>query len=418
VSGAIRVAIVGCGGITSAHLNGIRILQQSGLDDVRVTLLCSRNLENAARYNKRGDAPPPLPPIVPWRDDPLNIRDVYVTDLHPGLPAELCNDWRKAVVSPDVDAVIILASVGVHHTIGCAALTAGKHVLIEKPFAITVRAARKLCEIAHERGLSLGVAESLRYKRETRSARWALDNGYIGKLDMVAHVSLGSVWSPDKIVGRTPWRHHKLETGSGILMDIGSHLFDKVRYVCGEFDTVSGITRTLEPFRTTRDDAGHIIAHTDCDVEDTAFATAVFTNGAIGTFSMSWATHGEPASLPGGTALFGDLGCIKEGKLISEREGVRVLEDLFVRSAPKGIQEEWFPRGVTDAFALELHEFFRSIREGRSPETSGIEGLRDVAACYSVVESSVRGECVRFEDVANCRVETYQRAINDQLGLG
>ncbi|HNZ38203.1 MAG TPA: hypothetical protein PKN69_01605, partial [Candidatus Latescibacteria bacterium] len=58
MSGTIRVAIVGCGGITSAHLNGIRILQQSGLDDVQVTLLCSRDLENAARYNKRGDAPP------------------------------------------------------------------------------------------------------------------------------------------------------------------------------------------------------------------------------------------------------------------------------------------------------------------------------------------------------------------------
>jgi predicted dehydrogenase len=411
------VAIIGCGGITSAHLNGIRILQEAGLDDVRVTALCSRDPENAARYNNRADAPPPLPPIVPWRNDPLNIRDIYVSDLDPHEPAKICTDWRTAVIDPDVDAVIVLASVAVHHAIGSAALAAGKHVLIEKPFAITVRAARKMCEIAAERNLSLGVAESLRYRLQTRAERWALDEGLIGNLEMIAHVGIGSVWSPDKIVGKTAWRHRKFETGSGILMDIGSHLFDKIRYLCGELDRVNGTVRIVEPLRTTRNEKGEIVEQVTCDVEDTAFATVSFKNGAVGTFNVSWAGHGEPVALPGGTVLYGDLGCIKEGNIISDRAGVTSVEESFEHMAPSKQRGTWFPKGVDDAFALELHEFFEAIRGSRQPETDGVEGLRDIAACYAIVESSTRGESVSFDDVENCRIETYQRPINDSFGL-
>lgn len=417
MSSTIRVAIIGCGGITSAHLRGIKMLQDAGLDDVQVTVLCSRKGENAQRYNDRGNAPPLLPPIVPFREDPLNVRDIYVTDLKPGIPAKIHTDWRKAVVDPDVDAVIILTAVEAHHTIGMGGMASGKHVLIEKPFAITVRAARRLCEIADQKGLSLGVAESLRFRPETRASRWVLDSGFIGRLEMIAYAGIGDGWAPDRIVGKTAWRHVRRRTGGGILMDVGSHLFDKVRYLCGEPETISGLVRTIVPLRTTRDEAGEVIDKVPCDVEDTAFASIVFPNQVVGTFSMSWAGHGEGTSLPGGLVLYGDLGCIKEGRVASDHVGALPLVETFEHQAAPDLRRKWFPRGVTDAFALELHEFFEAIRGKRQPETSGMEGLRDIAVAYGIIESSHRGETVALTDIETCKIETYQRPINDFHGI-
>jgi predicted dehydrogenase len=417
VSNHIGVAIVGCGGITSAHLNGIRIIQENNLDDVRIVALASRSEENIRRYNDREDAAPPLPPIVPWRDDPLNIRDIYVSDLEPHKPARVYTDWQDAVKDPEVDAVIILASVDVHHAIAFSALTEGKHVYLEKPFAITVRAARQICEMADERGLVCGVAESLRYKPDTRAMRWAIDEGRIGHLQMVAQASIGSVWSPDKIVGKTAWRHRKHGTGSGILMDIGSHLFDRVRYLLGEPETISGLVRTLEPLRTTRSDDGTVEDSVAADVEDTAFAHMTFANGAIGSFSMSWGGHGEPTSLQGGMAIYGDQGLIRGDRIISDDGQDESLIDTYEQNANRKQSEKWFPKGIEDAFALELHDFFRAIRDSGKPETDGWEGLRDIAVCYGIVESSHSGELVTFSDIENCRIENYQRSINDFYGL-
>ncbi len=419
MSSTIRLAIVGCGGITSAHLNGIRILQENGLaDDVQITALCSRSETNARRYNERGNAPDPLPPIVDGKDDPLNIRDIFVTDLEPGSPASIYTDWREAVEAQDVDAVLILATVDVHHVIASAALNAGKPVFIEKPFTITVRAARQLCELADAKGLALGVAESLRFKRDTRATRWVIDEGAVGQLQMVAHASIGSGWSPDKIVGKTAWRHKKASTGSGILMDIGSHLFDRIRYLCGEPDTISGVVRTVEPVRTTRDAHGSVVETVEADVEDTAFSTIVFENGAIGSFSMSWAGRGKPSGLEGGTVMYGDLGCIKSGRIHFGNDTHVAIDERFGLGASTETMDIWFPSGIEDAFALELNDFFNAIRDGGQPETDGIEGMRDIAVCYGIIESSLRGEAVSFRDIVNCHIEDYQRPINDSMGIG
>lgn len=417
MSSDIGLAFIGCGGIVSAHLNGLRILQDHGLDNVRVAGLCSRSAENARRYNERGNSPDPLPPIVPGTADPLNIRDVYVTDLEQGTPAKVYTFWQDVITDPDVDAVVILTPVASHHTIGMAAMAAGKHVLIEKPLAITTRAGRKLCEMAEEENVVLSVAESLRYHIETRAMKWALARDYIGKLEMMIQIGVGSVWSPDKIVGRTRWRHEKMQAGSGILMDVGSHVFDQVRYLMGEPRLITGTTAMIEPMRVTRDRNGEVIETVTCDVEDTAFATMTFDNDVIASFNMSWAGRPEAADMQCGGILHGDMGCIQGGNIISDHKGTLPLVGTFVDTVPPHEHHALFPDGVENPFALELHEFLSAIREGRKPETDGWEGLKAVAMAMAVVESSQRGESVPFIDVYNCTIEAYQRAINDHLGI-
>ncbi len=413
----IRLGFIGCGGITSAHLRGLKILRQAGFEEFEVGALCSRNRDNAERYVERGKGPAPLPRISPSPSDPLSVRDVYVRDLQEHEP-RIYTDYEQMLADDVVDAVVLLSAVSAHHSVALAAMDRGLHVLVEKPFALTCRAATRMVEKAQACGVALGVAENVRYAESTRAAAWALRRGLIGDLQMVLSGGVGNIWSPDVIVARTAWRHTKLEAGGGGTMDIGAHLFDRLRYVCGEIDEITALARTVEPTRYTRDEAGGVTEQTGCDTDDTFFALLKFANGAMGNLLFSWAGHGEATAFDGGGALYGSRGAIKGNRLLVDVEPERELAKAFSEEADPAERDGFFPRGVTDAFALELLEFLNAIEEGRQPETSGEEGLKDMAPCLAILESSAMGGTpVRVADVEMCRVEGYQHQINEHWGI-
>ena len=417
MSNRIRLGFVGCGGITSAHLRGLQILRQAGFEDFEVSALCSRNRDNAERYVERGKGPAPLPKISPSPTDPLSVRDIYVRDLQDHDPA-IYTDAGQMLDDGVVDAVVLLSAVSAHHPVALAAMERGVHVLVEKPFALTCRAARLMVDRALQRGVALGVAENLRYQEGTRAAGWALRQGLIGDLQMVLSGGVGNIWSPDVIVARTAWRHVKREAGGGGTMDIGAHLFDRLRYICGEIDEIAALARVVEPTRYTRRDDGGVVEETACDADDTFFALLKFANGAVGNLLFSWAGHGEATGFDGGGALYGSRGAIKGNRLLVDGEPERELAKAFSEEADPAERDRFFPRGVTDAFALELLEFLNAIEEGRQPETSGEEGLKDMAPCMAILESSQQGGTpVKVADVEACRVEGYQREINDYWGI-
>lgn len=408
----IRLGFVGCGGITSAHLRGLKILREAGFDGFEVSALCSRNRDNAERYVARGQGPGPLPPISPSPTDPLSVRDVYVHDLQDIEPA-IYTDHEQLLADGAVDALVLLSAVSAHHPVALAAMERGVHVLVEKPFALTCRAASRMVTKAHERGVALGVAENHRYGEGTRALGWAVGEGRIGHLQMLVQGGVGGIWSPDAIVARTPWRHDRLAAGGGGALDIGAHLFDRLRYVAGEIDTVTALARVMEPTRVTRDDAGDVIDRVACDTDDTFFALLQFASGAVGNLLFSWAGHGEATAFDGGGAVYGSRGCIKGDRLLEDGAPERSLAKAFSEEADAALRDDWFPRGITDAFALELLEFFGAIEAGRQPETSGEEGLRDLAVCMAILESSTAGGApVQVADVEACRVEAYQERIN------
>ena len=92
--------------------------------------------------------------------------------------------------------------------------------------------------------------ENLRYAPSVRVARWLIDQGYLGAIQMIARWGIGTPeWSPDRVVADTPWRHQKLLGGGGASLDIGVHLLHELRYLAGPIDTISGVTRIFEPTR-------------------------------------------------------------------------------------------------------------------------------------------------------------------------
>lgn len=415
----IRIGVIGCGRILPAHLRGLHALREAGVDDFRVTALVARNPDDAHRFRKRGEGPAPRPPVSLNPSDSLAAPHRYVSDFQDDVDAAVYPDVAAMLASGTVDAVTITASLSLHHSIGLQCLAAGRHVMVEKPLAVSIRAGRAMVEAADSAGLTLGVMEMVRYAPALRQTRWAIERGEIGEVQMVASVSIGTEeWSPDIIVADTPWRHHKVEAGAGPALDIGVHIAHRLRYLTGDVARVSAITRTFEPERVRRPAAPpSVAASTSADVDDAFFALVEMESGAAGTLSFTWAGHGAPIGLPGGMAIYGTRGCI-HGTTIIRDDGTRVdIADLFEQQATPAERESAAPHGVTDPFGLAYLDWLQSIRTGTQPETSGAEGLRDLATAFAISESSVAGASVSVADVESGQINTWQREIDAHYGL-
>jgi predicted dehydrogenase len=413
----LRLGVVGCARILPAHLRGLKALLDANLANLRITALCSRNIDDAKTFRRLGDGPPPRPPVSSNPKDPLAAPHMYVADLHPDTLPSIYDDWRRMLDDDLVDAVLVLAPVGLHHKIALDCLAAGKHVLIEKPFAISVRAGRAIVDEAHRRGLVAGVAENLHYLEGPRAAGWIVHEGLIGDPQLWVSGGIGGDWSPNKIVARTPWRHRKLDAGGGGAIDIGVHLFHLIRYLMGPVEEVSAYAKTLEPERVTRDDTGAVVDRVRNEVEDAFFANLKFASGAIGTAFWSWAGHGEPNGLAADPFISGTTGCLKGDEVVLD-DGFRGKTlDVYTRRAPPDLRQRHFPSGLRDGFALEMRDFLHAIATGHPMEASGEEGLNDLATAYSVLESATTNQPVKVADVLDGSVAAYQEEIDAFNGL-
>lgn len=413
MKGRINVGLIGCGNIMPAHLNGYMHLIQKGVD-VRITALVARKREDALRFRKRGEGPPPKRPIGP-PGDPLLAPHVWIYDFQMDGDVEIYTDYREMLRKGDVDVVDIYTPPYLHHNMVLDSVAAGKHALVEKPLAVTVKAARIMIDAAEKAGKLLGVAEVGRYSPDARMIKWAIDQGYVGEVQMFVNAVIGCYWSPDTMVGSTPWRHKKVMAGGGPSVDFGVHIFDMVRYYCGEIDEVEGIVKAFENVRFARDTYGNVIDKVDNDVDDTFIAITRTRGGAIGQITFSYALHGEPTIT--GSTIYGSKGCIKDNTIISDDGTRRDVRDLFERNSSAEVREKLFPMGVTDPFAQETLDFLNAIREGREMETGGREGLRDLAVSYAVIESSRLKRAVSVDDVESGKIAEYERDINAHLGI-
>ncbi|MDB5057357.1 MAG: oxidoreductase domain protein, partial [Chloroflexi bacterium] len=218
----LRIGIVGCGRILNAHLQGYKLLKARGIDSFRITALCARRREDALMFLQRGEGPPPRPPVIdPASGDPLAAPHTYLSDFQDDVQPQVFTDYRDLIASGQVDAINDLTTLSLHHQVGTASLEAGLHLLTEKPLALTVRAGQRMVDLAAARGLTLGVVENVRQASAVRAAAWAVRNGMIGQVQLALMGGLGGIWSPDRLVADTPWRHQRLLGGGGGSIDIG-----------------------------------------------------------------------------------------------------------------------------------------------------------------------------------------------------
>ena len=412
---SLRIGLIGAGRIVPAHLRGYAALRDAGVDDFRVTAICSRDPARArllvsAEGDSRGSA-------TSWRyGDPVESQPIAVADFQDDVEPAIFTDVQAMLDAGVVDAVDITTEVGVHHPQTLACLEAGVHALVEKPLAITMRAARLMVDAAHQRGLQLAVCEHARFLRMARLGGWLVARGDLGMPQMVSWPSIGTaLWSPDNWVGNSNWRHRRLIGAGGCSLDIGPHVFHRLRVLCGEVESVSALARVVEPTRYLRDGDGEVLDTVECDADDVFMALATFASGAIGQFSFAFAGRGE-ASIPTGPILYGSRGSLHGDRVVLDGPEPTTLDEHFDRHGAADA-ERLFPRGLSDPFGLLIGDWIDAIREGRPAETSGDEGVRDLAASFAIVESSLAGRAVSLDEVLSGEVDAYQRDLDEYYGL-
>ena len=398
MSEKVRIAIVGCGGISHAHLRGYKILLENGVDTFRITAACDVEKDRAER-----------------------VADVAHQFQGGDRPAVYTN-FEELAQDKAADAADICSSVSTHHTLALTAFENDMHVTIEKPFTITIKAGLKVVQTAEKVGKVIAISENARFGQAVRMSRWALDQDYIGEQQMMVFGGTGAqVWYPDKIVAGTPWRHDKMIAGAGAVLDLGSHSFDVIRYLCEEVDEVYGVTKVLLPSRVRRDKAGKVAQEVPSNVDDVAFAILKFKSGAIGMFGTGWGGHGEATGFRDGLTIQGSKGSLKNASgnpQIALDDGTKMdVQQHFNESVGTDIKEKFFPKGITDTFALELCEFVRAIQTGEKPDNNGWEGLRDIIISYAITESSWFDHPVKIEDAISGKIEGYQKELNEKYGL-
>lgn len=417
----INIGIVGCGWILNSHLRGYKALREAGYDGFRITALAARRESDALRYVSPSAGPPPGSPILDaeeWEDVYSHpLPHMFLSDFQGDTEVEIYTDYREMFEHADVDAINDFTSIYAHHQIAETALGAGKHLLAQKPPAITVAAGRKLVAMAAERGLTYGVFESARQDKFTRAAGWAVRKGLIGEPRLLITVGVDGRWAPARIVGDRAWHHRKLEIGGHATLDWGVHHFDQLRYILGEVDWVYGDGRILEDVRYRWDEQGNVVEEVSCTADDTYIAVVGLEDGAVANMLWSIASRGEEFKVPGGTVIYGSEGCVKGEELIRD-DGLRApLVDYFHGEMSDEERERFFPMGLVDAFALEQLDWLRAIETGTQPEVDGVEGLRDAACGFAVLESAALGRRVTLNEVLSGEVGVYQAEINAHYGI-
>ena len=419
MSSEVKIGIIGCARILNAHLRGFQVLQAKGFGDhFRITALCARKEEDAHRFRIRGEGLGPRPAPVEAPGDPLNAPHMYIDDLHPDQEVAVYTDYREMIQSSDVDAVVIYTGHDTHHSIAIDAMKAGKHVAVEKPMAISVKAAQRMCEVADETGLVLGIDENAHFAPATQASAWAIRQGLIGDVQMLYQGVMGfTSHRPDLVAARTPWRQSKLGAGGGVSIDLGVHLFNRVRTICGSIKSVTAVRRTVEPIRILMDD-GDTTGREEIQnqVDDAFFTNFEFDSGAMGHMAVSRSTRGIQIGVPGGTNIFGRAGALSGGKIFIEGQTSDVL-GRFKANASQADIDRVMPEGMTDGFALEQLDWLRAVRDGKSATMSGEEGTIDLALSYAILESGLLGRAVTLGEMLNGEAKGYQSEIDEYYGL-
>jgi scyllo-inositol 2-dehydrogenase (NADP+) len=150
-----------------------------------------------------------------------------------------------------IDLVIVATTNDTHYDLAQAALQAGKHVVVEKPFTVTSGQASELIELARQQNKVLTVYQNRRWDSDFRTVKKLLDNQLLGRVvEYEAHFDR---FRPQPTADT--WKEEPLP-GTGLLYDLGSHLIDQVLYLFGLPEEVSA------DLRTQRSD-GQIIDHFD-----------------------------------------------------------------------------------------------------------------------------------------------------------
>jgi len=260
---------------------------------------------------------------------------------------------------PGVDAVFVAAPNHLHHAIVLAAANAGKHVLCEKPMALTTGEAEEMIAACRASGVTLRIGFQGRFHPSLAAAREIVRAGSLGEIREASVQRYVRI----KIL---KWRNNLAEAGAGVLNDVAVHGIDFLQWILE--DSIARVFAIARPPRSS--------GHTD----DFVALTMEFVGGGVATLRCSrLLAYGA-----NDVQIFGTRGMLVTSSLLRAAE-----KYPLVVTTEKGTERREFPAG--DLYLAEIEAFADAVDGQATPACTGEEGLYLVRVSEAVVRSLETG---------------------------
>ncbi|MEF3309660.1 Gfo/Idh/MocA family oxidoreductase [Paenibacillus sp. GYB004] len=321
--GKVKFAVVGCGGISFSHFIGIERAPEAEL-----AAICDTNESRAAEYGSK-------------------------------YGVKAYTDYGKLLADPDVEAVCLCTPSGMHAEQTIEAAEAGKHVVVEKPMAISLSDADRMIEACEVMGVKLATIFPRRMSPASQFVKKLLDEGKLGRLSLCS--GYVKFYRDQAYYDSAGWRGTWAMDGGGAMMNQGIHTIDLLQWLAGPVETLHGYARNVLR---------------DIEVEDTAVVSMQFKNGALGSIEATTTAFKQPDHR---IVIHGDKGTIELTgdeitalDVIGETVHIPAFEPFSV---------------VPDGHAVQIRDMALAIREDRPPVVTGHDGKRSLGIILGSYES-------------------------------
>lgn len=304
------------------------------------------------------------------------------------LPPERCfRDYMELIACSEVDAIDICTPNYLHCPIGHEAIRHGKPFSVEKPVGIDYKETLALYEYAEKEKVPAVVTFSWRYRPYIRYLKHIVDSGELGKL---YHIYIRWVKNTGLIPGRKlEWRFDKSLAGSGVLGDLGSHLFDFTRFIGEEFESVTadlGI-EIKKRQKLGSDEIGEVTTDDWCNI------LAKMKSGVHATYQISRCVTTIPEWI--NVELYGENGMLN----YSYKDGKHTLEVNFKNSITfKGGKQSLTP---PPEFEASQSQAFLDYLKGRNDNLTSllVDGLKSQSVIDAALKSYELGKWIDIAEI-------------------
>lgn len=287
---------------------------------------------------------------------------------------------EELLADPAIDAVSVCTSNNTHAEISIAALRAGKHVLCEKPMAVSPEECEAMVQAAKETGKFLMIDQNQRRAKAHIEAKKMIDSGKIGRI-VTFRTTFGhggpETWSIDP--GKATWFFDKNKAAMGAMADLGIHKTDLIQYLTSQ-KVVE--TRALVTTLDKRDAADQLIG-----VDDNAICIYRMSGGTVGTMTASWTYYGAEDN---STILYGT-----EGIMRIYDDPVHSITVIGKDGSVDHYDVEAIQTNDNQTSSGIMEEFVECLVSGTEPEISGESVLNAMRAVFGSLESSEKGVPVK-----------------------
>ncbi|MEI6156994.1 MAG: Gfo/Idh/MocA family oxidoreductase [Atribacterota bacterium] len=315
-------------------------------------------------------------------------------------------DWMLMANDPRIDVLDNCTPDNMHFLPTIQAMEAGKHVICEKPLALTLQNAREMWEKARKTGVKNMCCYNYRFIPAIRLARELIEKNFLGKIYQFRGRYLQEPGRNLNEPVEKVW--YATGTQSGTLLGIGCHLLDMARFLVGEISALSGLKKTFNPLRSNRNGESLLVTG-----DESTIALLEFENGAIGTFECSGVSTGRKNQL--GWEINGS-----RGSLAFDLEDLNHLQvysteiplpeitgfsNVSVTDSIHPLQALHLPTGHNGGWEYghvhALHHFMECVAKNISVEPYGAtfeDGFRVQVLIEAVNESSRKGKRVEVKE--------------------